>query len=163
MNMDTATIIAFLQESLFLIVVFSVFLAYTLKTGRQTITNLILGLYFALLISVEFPYYDKILGNTSSKQSEAILMIIVFATFTFLSTKLFSRILPREYDEKPLEAFRKKLLLASAATVLVMIYSYHVLPVTDLVTPGSPINYLFASDHSFFWWLMAPLAVLFIA
>lgn len=160
--MDTGIILTFLREILYLIIVFFVFFFYTLKTGRQTITNLILGLYFALLISVEFPYYDFILGNTSSAKSEAILMIIVFAIFSFASTKLFSRILPREYDETSFEGFGKKILLAIAASVLIMIYSYHVLPVTDLITPGSPIHYLFGSESSFFWWLLVPLGILFL-
>ncbi len=160
--MDTATIISFLKECLFLIVIFSGFLFYAVKFGRQSITNLILGLYFALLISVEFPYYEVLLNNTDSQKSKAILMILVFATFTFLSTKLFSRILPREYDENLFEGFWKKFLLATAGTVLIMIYSYHVLPVTDIITPGSPINYLFGSEQSFFWWLMLPFILLFL-
>ena len=160
--METDIIISFLRECLYLLVVFGLFMIYAIKFGRQTITNLILGLYLALLISLEFPYYDFILGNTSSEKSQSILMIFVFLIFTVAATKLFSRILPREYSEGSFEGFGKKLALAISATVLVMIFSYHVLPVTDLITPGSPINYLFGSEQSFFWWLMAPLAILFL-
>lgn len=159
--METAQILGFLQESLFMIIVFAVFFLLSLSKGRQTITNIILGLYFALLISLEFPYYDAILGNTSSAKSESILMIIVFIAFATASTFLFARLMPREYDETAFEGFWRKLLLAIAATVLVMTFSYHVLPVTELITPGSPINYLFGSAHSFFWWLFAPMVLLF--
>lgn len=160
--MDTATVWGFIQECLYLLIVFGVFFVYTMSKGRQSITNLILGLYFALLISLEFPYYDLILGNTSNAKSEAILSIIVFTTFTIFATVLFARLMPREYDEGKFEGFGKKVLLAASATVLVMIFSYHVLPVTDIITPGSPINYLFSSGQSFFWWLMAPLVLLFL-
>ena len=45
--------------------------------------------------------------------------------------------------------------LAVSATALVMAFSYHALPVTELITPGSPIAYLFGSESSFFWWLLA--------
>lgn len=89
-------------------------------------------------------------------------MLVVFAVFTILSTMLFSRIMPREYAEGKFEDFGKKLLLALAGTVVVMAFSYHALPVTDLITPGSPIQYFFGSSQSFFWWLLAPLAVLFL-
>jgi len=158
--MDTAVLISFLQESLYLIVVFSFFLLFALKKGRQTVTNIILGLYMALLISVEFPFYDKLL-STSSAGAESVIRLITFAIFAVISTWLYARILPREYAEKAFEGFGKKVLLAAAGTILVMIYSYHVLPITDFITPGSPINYLFGSEQSFFWWLIAPIVILF--
>jgi len=161
--MDTGAILGFLQESLFMIIVFGIFLVLALKNGRQMVTNVILGLYLALLISIEFPYYDAILGNASNAKSESIFMLVVFAGFTLLATLLFHKILPREYDETSFEGFGKKILLATAGTVLVMAYSYHALPVTELITPGSPINYLFASSQSFFYWLIAPIVILYIA
>lgn len=150
-----------LQESLYLIIVFSVFLFFALKMGRQMVTNIILGLYLGLLISIEFPYYDKLLTGDSA-QTESFVRLGIFAVFTFISTLMFARILPREYSEGAFEGFGKKLLLAAAGTILVMIYSYHVLPVTDFITPGSPINYLFGSEQNFFWWLMAPIVILFL-
>lgn len=159
--MDTAIILSFLHESLFMIVVFGIFMFLALRKGRQTVTNVILGLYLALLISIQFPYYDAILGSASTAKSESVLMLIVFAIFTFIATLLFSRILPREYDEGSFEGFWKKVLLTTAGTVLVMAYSYHALPVTELITPGSPINYLFASSQSFFYWLIAPIIILY--
>lgn len=156
--MDTATIISLTQESLFVIVVFMVFLMYAMVRGRQSLINVIMGLYLALLISVEFPYYDRIFGNGSN---QSVLMIGVFLIITLGATILFTRLMPREYDEKTFEGFGKKLLLALMATILVMAYSYHVLPVTDLVDPGSPMQKLFAPEHNFFWWLIAPLAALY--
>jgi high-affinity Fe2+/Pb2+ permease len=160
--MDTASFTAALQEYLFLLLVFGCFLVYAISAGRQSITNIILGLYFALLISIEFPFYNVILGSTSNEKTESILMLVVFAAFTLGGTILFARLMPREYSEKKFEGFWKKLLLACGATILVMAFSYHALPVTDLITPGSPIQYLFGSENSFFYWLIAPIVVLFI-
>ncbi len=160
--MDVSGFISVLQESLFMVIVFIGFLIYAVTSGRQAITNLILGLYFALLISIEFPYYEMLLGGTSSVKMESIVMLIVFMLFTLGATILFARLMPREYAEKKFEGFWKKILLASAATVLVMSFSYHALPVTEIITPGSPIQYLFASSQSFFYWLIVPLIVLFI-
>lgn len=160
--MDFAVLTTFIQESLFMVLVFVCFLAYTISVGRQAITNIILGLYFALLISLEFPYYEEILGTSVNEKTQSILMLLVFAAFTTGATILFARLMPREYREKKLEGFWKKVLLAGAATVLVMAFSYHALPVTEFITPGSPIQYLFGGEGSFFWWLLAPIIILFI-
>ncbi len=160
--MNTETILSFLHESLFMIIVFTIFLLFALKKGRQTVTNIILGLYLALLITTEFPYFDAIFGSIDNPKSESLLLLILFTIFTIIATLLFSRILPREYDERSFEGFWKKILLAVAGTILVMAYSYHVLPVTEFITPGSPINYLFASSQSFFYWLIAPIIILYI-
>lgn len=160
--MDMAGIIGMLQESLFMVLVFACFLVYAVSAGRQSITNIILGLYFALLISLEFPYYDLILGTTSNQKTESILMLIVFGLFTLCATILFARLMPKEYSEKKFEGFWKKILLAAAATVLVMSFSYHALPVTDIITPGSPIQYLFGSEQAFFYWLIVPFIILFL-
>lgn len=158
--MDTESLISLLKESAFMLSAFGVFLVIALYRGRQTVTNVILGLYLALLISIEFPFYDTII-QSSGAGAESVIKLIVFSIFAFLATWLFARILPREYSEGAFEGFGSKILLACAGTILVMIFSYHALPVTEFITPGSPINYLFGSEQSFFWWLMAPIAILF--
>lgn len=159
--MDVSAILSTLQESIFVILVFLVFLIYAMLKGRQGLINLIMGLYFALLISLEFPFYDLFLNEGDAK-GQSILMIVTFAVFTVGSTILFSRLMPREYDETAFETFGKKVIFALAGTVLVMAYSYHALPVTEFIDPGSPIQHLFAPQEWFFWWLLAPLAVIFL-
>jgi hypothetical protein len=160
--METAGLVGVLKESIFMVVVFVGFFLYTMSVGRQSITNVILGLYFALLIVVEFPYFEMILSGTESKKVESVVMLVFFAVIAVLFTILFARLMPREYMEGKFEGFWKKILLAVSATALVMAFSYHALPVTELITPGSPIQYLFGSESSFFWWLVAPIVVLFL-
>lgn len=156
--MDLAAVVSLLQQSLFVIVVFFAFLAYSMIKGRQGLINIIMGLYFALLLSIKFPYYDVL---TSSSESRGVVMIVIFTFFTILSFLLFNRLMPREYDEKIFESFGQKLAFAIAGTVLILAFSYHVLPITDYVDPG-PIETLFAPAKYFFWWLLLPLAVLFV-
>ena len=161
--MDTGAIIAFFQESLFFILVFGAFLAYAMVRSTQSLVNLILGLYLALLISIEFPYYELILGGAGdSASSKSVLMLAVFAVFTILATLLFARLMPTDSFEPAFEGFSRKVLFATGATILIMTYSYNVLPVTDLITPGTPIQYLFEPANNFFWWLLIPLVLLFL-
>jgi hypothetical protein len=159
--MEFSGVISLLHESLFMVIVFLGFFMYAVSAGRQAIINLILALYLALLISIKFPFYDLILGSAGSKKAESLVMLIVFAVFTIGATILFARLMPREYAEGKFEAFGKKILLTCAATVLVMAFSYHALPVTEIINPGSPIQGLFGSESSFFYWLLAPLFILF--
>ena len=160
--MELSFFTSILSESMYLIVVFLFFFFYATFRGRQALINLIFGLYLALLISIQFPYYETIFGSGGGAESESLIRLVLFAVFTALSTLLFARIMPDEFQEKKLESMGKKLALAGSATVLVMIFSYHVLPVTEFITPGSPINTLFGKAEYFFWWLLAPLIVLYL-
>ncbi|NCN52517.1 hypothetical protein GW943_01775 [Candidatus Parcubacteria bacterium] len=156
--MDTQSIVALLQDLLYLIIVFAAALLYAMVRGRAAVVNLILGLYFALLISLKFPYYDALFGNFESR---TIPMIALFAFFTIAATFMFGRLMPTDSYESAFEGFWKKILFALMASILIMAYSYHVLPVTDLITPGSHIQEIFAPQDRFFWWLIIPLIGLF--
>jgi len=124
--------------------------------------NVIFGLYFALLISTHFPYTDYLTDNLGSSLAQSVGKLTIFAIFTILLTWLAARIMPDEFREKKFESFHKKFLLAGAASVLVMAFSFHVLPVTDFLTPGTPLQTMFAPEGYFFWWLLLPLVMMFI-
>lgn len=158
--MDTTVILHFLSESAYLLVVFGLLLGAAIFSGRQALINIISGLYFALLITTQFPYYDTILGGLEQPTVIAGLKLFIFGVTAVLTTLLFKRLMPREYQENRFESFHKKIALSLSATVLIMIFSFNVLPVTEFLTPGTPIQSLFAPQEYFFWWLMVPIGVL---
>lgn len=160
--MDSTTILHFLSESAYLLVVFFVFLLIALFKGRQALINHICGLYLALLITLQFPYFDTLFGELTQTSTVAAAKLIFFVVVSILSTMLFKRIMPSEYQEGKFESFGKKIALSIGATVLVMSFSFNALPVTEFLTPGSPIQSLFAPQEYFFWWLMLPLIILVI-
>jgi hypothetical protein len=157
--MSTGDLFLLIQEFAYLLGVFGFFLVYSIVRGRQAVINLVIGLYFALLISLEFPYYKMFLGDG---EGSAFMKVAIFAVFTVISTLLIARLMPQPYKEKKFESFGKKLLLAIGGTILVMVFSFHVLPVTEFVTPGTPIQAIFAPATYFFWWLLAPLVFLYL-
>lgn len=157
--MDTTEIITILKESLFMVVTFSGFLFYAMGKGRYALINVILALYLALLISLKFPYYDTL--TKGAGDGAAIAKILIFLSFFTIGILLFRRHIPGDDYEPAFHRLGKKILLAGMATVLVMIFSFHALPVTEIITPGTPIQSLFAPQENFFWWLILPLAVLF--
>jgi hydrogenase-4 membrane subunit HyfE len=83
--------------------------------------------------------------------------MLFFALFTAFGSILFERLLSRLLDESAIEGIGKKVILSILATALVMSYSYHVLPITNLIDPGARIGALFAPQEYFFWWLLLPL------
>jgi hypothetical protein len=160
--MDSLTILHFLTESAYLIIVFTVFLTMAIIRGRQTVINHIAGLYLAVLITSQFPYYDALLSSLSKASMIAVAKLVIFILVTIACTKLFKRIMPEEYREGRFESFGKKIMLSLGATILVMIFSFNVLPVTELLTPGTPIQSLFAPEQYYFWWLILPLIFLYL-
>ncbi len=156
--MESFDIMGFLKESIFTVTVFSVFLVYAMVKGRYAIINAIFALYLALLISVEFPYYRDLMQEG---ESGAVLKISIFIGFVIVGIMLFRRHIPGDDFESAFQGLWKKILLATMATILVMAFSFHALPVTEVLTPSSPIQELFAPKENFFWWLLIPLITLF--
>lgn len=153
-------VLGILQESLFAISIFFIALVFAMLRGTQAILNLILGLYIALLISLKFPYYGTFMSADDSG-NHALLMIVIFVIFTVAGMLVFGRLMRTDGPESAFEFFGKKAIFALLATILLLAFSYHALPVTDLITPGSPIQALFAPESHFFWWLILPLVALF--
>ncbi len=157
--MDTDALLLLFKESLFMVVTFSVFLFYAMAKGRYALINVIFALYLALLISIKFPYYDQIIG--AGNDGSAVAKIIIFIVFFVVGVMLHRRHIPGDDFEPAFQGFGKKILLALMATILIMVFSFHALPVTEIITPGTPIQSLFASQENFFWWLILPLIALF--
>ncbi len=151
------------SELAYLLAVFGVFLILAVWRGRQAIINIIVGLYLGVFVTLEFPYTDLLAARLDSATMLAIAKLSLFTFITTLATIIVVRVMPDEFRENRLESLPKKLLLAAAATVLVMVFSFHGLPVTELLTPGTPIQSLFSPDQYFFWWLILPLAALYFA
>lgn len=139
-----------------LLLVFAALFAYAIVRGQRALLSLVFGLYIALLISVEFPYYTK-MTQSLTFMSEPAIRMAMFALFTAFGSYLFERLLSRLLDETAIEGIGKKVILSVLATTLVMSFSYHVLPITHLIDPGARIGAFFAPQEYFFWWLLLPL------
>lgn len=149
-------IVGFVKDVTILLLVFGALFAYSLVRGQRALLSLILGLYLALLISLEFPYYEAV-GNALTFLAPHTLKMILFGLFTAFGSFVFERLLSRLFDFNAVESFWRRIVLSMLATALIMAFSYHVLPITDLIDPGAKVGAIFSSDKSFFWWLIAPL------
>lgn len=153
--MDTTSVLSLVQESVYVITVFLVFLIYAMAKGRYAVITVIFSLYFALLITLTFPYFNETTGG------DALAKILIFLGFVVASMILLRKHIPGDDYENAFQSFWKKVLVALMATVLVMLFSIHALPVTEIIDPGTPMQELFGPQENFFWWLVVPLIALF--
>jgi fumarate reductase subunit D len=160
--MDFGFVLDFMYETAYFLAVFMLFMIWATFKGRQAMINIIFGLYLALLILIQFPYTDYLTENLGGSVAQSIGKLVLFSIFTILATWLYAHVMPDEFREKKFESFFKKVLLAGSASILVMVFSFQVLPVTEFLTPGTPLQTLFAPEGLFFWWLMVPLVILFL-
>jgi fumarate reductase subunit D len=160
--MDFGFVLDFMYETAYFLAVFMLFMLWATFKGRQAMINIIFGLYLALLILIEFPYTNYLTDNLGGSVAQSLGQLVLFSIFTILTTWLFAHVMPDEFKEKKFESYFKKILLAGAASILVMAFSFQVLPVTEFLTPGTPLQTLFAPESLFFWWLMVPLVILFL-
>lgn len=160
--MDWGFVLDFTYEISFFLSVFVLLFVWATLKGRQAMINVIFGLYFALLIYTYFPYTTYLTDSLGSSLAQSTGKLIIFGVFTVLMTWLSARVMPDEFQENKFESIPKKFLLALAGTILIMAFSFNALPVTDLLTPGTPLQTLFGPESAFFWWLVAPLVILFI-
>jgi hypothetical protein len=160
--MDLSHFLNFLSEFAYMLVVFGLFFLFSVLKGRQAIMNVTVGLYLALLISTEFPNYDTLFSTLGSPGSIAAAKLGFFAFIALFTTALCYRIMPDEFRENKFESIGRKLLLTTGATILVMTFSFHVLPVTEFLVTGSPLQLLFGPEVYFFWWLLVPLVILYV-
>lgn len=160
--MDFGFVLDFMYETAYFLAVFMLFMLLATFKGRQAMINIIFGLYLALLILIQFPYTDYLTENLGGSVAQSVGKLVLFSIFTILATWLYAHVMPDEFREKKFESFFKKVLLAGSASVLVMVFSFQVLPVTEFLTPGTPLQTLFAPEGLFFWWLMVPLVILFL-
>lgn len=156
--MEWTTIGNLIQESFFVLVVLGCFLWFAMYRGRQSLINLIFGLYLGLFFTQNAPV--AIIKDDGTLES-ALISVALFVGITIAATLVIAKVMPLPYKEKKLESFGKKLFLVFAATILVMLYSFHVLPIDELVTIDSPLSTLWRNESAFFWWLLIPFVLLY--
>ncbi|MDO8523941.1 MAG: hypothetical protein Q7R74_01795 [bacterium] len=134
------------------IVVAVVILLFALYFGRDRLAPLIASLYAALALYTAFPYAPAFLSGPYMQISLYLFFVLIsFVTFSGLSYFMAARS----------GGFVAELILAILTAGFLLAIAIHVLPAEDIYSFTAATKALFASNQSFFWWLVAPLAGLF--
>ncbi|MDP6387666.1 MAG: hypothetical protein QGG63_00040 [Candidatus Pacebacteria bacterium] len=139
-------------DTIILITIFVAFFVYGLRYGKGRIISLILSFYISIPIIFSFPYIEKL--SFAYSQIAVFLLIIVFLNI------VISRFVYEEFPSRGLRRLIEAGLLSVSAGGLLLALSYHIIPITALHDFAAPIDALFTSTTTFFWWLIIPLAVL---
>jgi len=158
----TSFIQAFSIDVFVIAALFAALFAYTLYHGKESIITLILSLYVALLVFIHFPYKERFLLFTETEMQHLISNALIFGVFVIVSYLAFAPLLRNRYAGHTRKRWFEALLLSAATIALLIAFSYHVLPIASLYTFGEQIAGLFAPSQLFFWWLVAPVAVLLL-
>ena len=149
-------------DILFIAFLFIFLLGFGFQYGKNRIFTLVFSLYFAAFISLQFPYTDILLGSrVGDIELTAIIVGLVFVFFIVIYV-VFNRITTVIFPTNSARRWLEAAILATVTTALILALSYHVLPIQTIHDFSDPIDRLFASDESFFWWLIAPLVALLV-
>ena len=138
-------------------------LAWWLGVGR--FTALLLGIYIAVPLYLNFPYVSQFMPESlaTSPRGTFYSYAAVFAAFALLSFIILRRYVLTGRGDVMLPGAVEYLALAATATGLTLAVGYRLLPLELLYDFGPGIDRLFATPSYFFWWLLAPLAAVFLA
>ena len=147
-------------DILFIAFLFFFLLGFGFQYGKNRIYTLIFSFYFAAFISRQFPYTDYLLGSNVGDAGLAAIIVGLIFIFFIIIYVVFNRITSAAYPPTSARRWVEIALLSAVTTTLILALSYHVLPVQTIHDFSDPIDFLFASKESFFWWLVAPLIVI---
>lgn len=162
--MDTVQISAFLSHPTWDVMTILVFVAggffYGWTSGRARMVGVLFAIYLAQLIFVNAQFLNFFTAGKDLMEVFILRSVFFLALVGVLSIFLIRtifRILP-EGDRVWWHLF----LLSFAETGLLISSIFRLLPAADLFEFSPIVKYFFASNAAFSWWLILPLAVLFV-
>ena len=138
---------------------FVVLFLFSFFLGKEKIIALTIGLYVASILYTHFPYLNQFRG---SPEYILAFKLIVFLVLTSAPYAIFSRLENYSSNDMKNQVMHSALLSLGALILLVFI-SYHILPIDSYYDFSSNIDALFEPSEVRFWWLAAPLLLMFPA
>lgn len=134
------------------IVIAAAVAAFATFFGRDRIMPLAASLYAAIPLYLFFPYTGVI--------DTALLDIALYLGLALVALIAFSGL--SSFIAEGSLGFVKLIVLSAAVAGMLIVVSIHVLPVEDIYMFSAPTRALFASAEAFFFWLLAPLAAIYV-
>lgn len=136
--------------------------ALSLRYGKNASISLIVGTFIALVLYTNFPYADRLQFFSGPRGAFYSFAAIFFASLA-IGYMVMSRFLPPDFSARTPGRILDAGLLAAATTGLLVVLSYHVLPIDPLYRFAPSVDAFFAAPELLFWWLIASLAAIFVA
>ncbi len=158
--MDLVTVLKFTYDFAFFLTLFAVALAWCLFIGRQSLINVLVGSFIALLLFIQFPFQDRLLQIADSTLIKALLTVGLYVLLVIICTYIIRKVMPLEFYEGKFENISKKILLASGVTILYSLICFAILPIQDIITIETPLQTFLSTSSYYYYLLVLPLATL---
>lgn len=132
---------------------------YGIFAGRSKLMAFLFSLYVSGFLFENFIYLKQF--QTKTVLEIFLIKIIAFTLLIVILTFMFSKIFSSGLNSGH-KTWWKALLLSFSSAGLFFSYLFHLFPVKSIFIFSPIIQNLFASDTVFFWWLVLPLAAIFI-
>ncbi|PIT96756.1 hypothetical protein COT82_01380 [Candidatus Campbellbacteria bacterium CG10_big_fil_rev_8_21_14_0_10_35_52] len=147
-------------DTIILIAVFIVLFAYGLHYGKYKIISLILSLYVAIPVFSYFPYTQIFSFFAESEKAILYSQIVFFLIIVVFFNIIIGKFMVEEFSASGFKRFIDDGFLAAAGGGLLLMISYHIIPITLIYDFAAPIDILFLPATMLFWWLVIPFIIL---
>lgn len=144
--------IGFGSDAFVFVAIAAIIAAFSFYFGRDKLVPLIAGVYAAIPLYMHFPYTGLLGGD-------AYLSIGLFLGLAFLGSVAFSGL--AMFMASTGIGFLKVAALCLLTAGLMMAILINLLPASQIHTFSAPTLSLFSAQF-FFWWLVAPVAGVFL-
>ncbi|KND47363.1 MAG: hypothetical protein AB199_02960 [Parcubacteria bacterium C7867-004] len=151
-------IISFASNFLVLIVLTVVLFLFAMRAGRAVFTSLVIALYAGYGLYTVFPYKEMLAGSGGTVATASNLVL-------FLGLSFVPYLLLRKIATSGLMRINPliMIILSVATAGFILVLGYQSFDLGSLLPLTPMLESILMPEQYFFWWLVAPLAGLFIA
>jgi len=139
-----------------LLAIFLFFILYAFYFGKERIITFILSLYVAAFLFPIFPYIESVLIFTDSPLQVVLSKVSIFVAFALVANIIIGRFTFSEFSRNTFYGWFETFLLSFSATALLLVFSYHILPITEVYDFNPYLDIIFEPAKYLFWWLALP-------
>jgi len=139
-------------------VLVAIFIIYAVWKSTGLLISIVISLPIAGFIYKIFPYHSEV-ANFFSSSLAPWTALVLFILLTLITLWILQRTIgPASGNGRPIHIVT----VAVALAVILISFSYHVVPIDGLYDFGGTFDTFFGSPTSFFWVLTLALLALFV-
>jgi hypothetical protein len=129
--------------------------------GKGKLVALILAFYPTGLLFKNLPFFKKFTTFSALSLQDTLTGLAIFLVLFGLIHYIINTFISADFSYSSIGKFFEACFLGLTATSIAILFSYQIINLAKIYNFSPSIDKLFAGD-ALFWWLLAPLGVLFI-
>lgn len=149
---------AFTTDVAVIVILIAIFVIYAVFRSTGLLISILLSLPIAGFLYNIFPYYTTVQSLLPKAFEPWVPFVILFLFIVPLMLVLHRSVGPVHGSRRPIHIT----ITAVALTVVVISFSYHVIPIDSLYDFGATFDGFFESSQSLFWFVSVALLALLV-